>query len=236
MIGSVRKFSDALDKAAQGLTVLSVSSFTLLLFAAVICRYLLKTSILFEEEGSKILFVWACFMGASVAYKRKAHIWFNFIERFIGCRGIAISDLIIHASTFCFFSYLFVDSINFLLQIWGDLFPPHRSVPGVGLPRADRGLGGADRPQPLFLAGKRAGPDKPRCSWGETPLMLTMLIATFVVQWCSGFPSPWRWVFHVLPRSYSFRTYPLSSWCSEWWWVWTASCCWPFRCSCFPAG
>ena len=81
------KIQRRFDKAAQGLTVLSVSSFTLLLFTAVICRYLLKTSILFEEEGSKILFVWACFMGASVAYKRKAHIWFNFIERFIGCRG-----------------------------------------------------------------------------------------------------------------------------------------------------
>jgi TRAP-type C4-dicarboxylate transport system permease small subunit len=123
MIGSVRKFSNALDKAAQGLTVLAISSFTLLLFAAVVCRYLLKTSILFEEEGSKILFVWACFMGASVAYKRNAHIWFNFIERFIGRWGIAISDLIIHASTFCFFSYLFVDSINFLLQIWETYFP-----------------------------------------------------------------------------------------------------------------
>jgi TRAP-type C4-dicarboxylate transport system permease small subunit len=120
---SVRKFSDSLDKAAQGLTVLSISSFTLLLFAAVVCRYLLKTSILFEEEGSKILFVWACFMGASVAYKRKAHIWFNFIERFIGCWGIAISDLIIHSATLCLFSYLFVDSINFLRQIWETYFP-----------------------------------------------------------------------------------------------------------------
>lgn len=123
MLETLRKSSDALDKAAFWLTALVAGGFTLLLFSAVVCRYIFKVAILFEEEGSKILFVWGCFIAATIAYKRKAHIYFNFVERAIGPKGTAISDVVIQASSLALVAYLFVESIDFLRQIWDTFFP-----------------------------------------------------------------------------------------------------------------
>jgi TRAP-type transport system small permease protein len=60
-------------------TALATTGFIVFVLVGVITRYLTKTPILSFVELSRLFFVWACFLAAILAYRRKAHIAITFI-------------------------------------------------------------------------------------------------------------------------------------------------------------
>ena len=71
--------SHGLDFFSRILLTLAVATFVLVIFIAVLGRYVFYISIYASSEIARIAFVWSCFLGASVATKRKAHISLTFL-------------------------------------------------------------------------------------------------------------------------------------------------------------
>lgn len=125
--GSIRRVvhtaSNKGDAVAKWLTVTSAIMFTLLVFLAVLTRYVLRVSLIFSVEISKLLFVWSAFLAATVAYKRKAHIRFEFLNALLGPRGIAVTDLILYLFALAFFQTLLRNGIRFTRIVWPTYLP-----------------------------------------------------------------------------------------------------------------
>lgn len=79
---TLRKWNEWLDWFTYGVTALSSGLFFTLIIAAVISRTLGRP-IQATEEISTLAFIWACFGGASLCYRRWQHIQFTyFLEKF----------------------------------------------------------------------------------------------------------------------------------------------------------
>jgi len=123
LVAMVAKISDGIDWIMRAGTVLLTAGFTALIFATVLSRYVFDFSILFSQEVSKLLFIWACFFAATVTYKRRAHIRFDFAATLLGRRGVLATDLLINAASLSFFGLVLVESISYIRQIWETYFP-----------------------------------------------------------------------------------------------------------------
>lgn len=119
----IRRLSDLVDYLARWFTVILTVGFTLVIFGSVLSRYVFHHPILFAQGVGKVLFVWACFMAATIAYKRHKHIRFEFLSRVLGNRGLYLTDIIVYISGLVFFIFLFINSLSFTIQIWGTFFP-----------------------------------------------------------------------------------------------------------------
>jgi len=119
----INLISDGLDGLIRPCTALLAAGFTVLIFVTVLSRYLFNFSILFSQEVSKLLFIWACFFAATITYKKMAHIRFEFAESFLGIKGVLITDVLIHSLSLVFFGLIFVQSISYVRQIWETYFP-----------------------------------------------------------------------------------------------------------------
>jgi len=117
------RISNGLDRMMRIGTALLTAGFTVLIFITVLSRYVFNFSILFSQEVSKLLFIWACFFAATIAYKQMAHIRFEFAESFLGHKGVLVTDVLIHALSLVFFGLIFGESISFVHQIWETYFP-----------------------------------------------------------------------------------------------------------------
>jgi TRAP-type C4-dicarboxylate transport system permease small subunit len=78
MANAVRGISDAAGRVTEGLLFLVTGTVVLLIGAQVLFRYVLNHSIFWAEEVGRILLVWITFLGASAAFKRKAHMGVDF--------------------------------------------------------------------------------------------------------------------------------------------------------------
>jgi len=70
----MKKFLYALDNLDQYLAVLTLSITVLLLGVQVVSRYVFKFPIAWAEEISRFTFVWAVYMGVSMAARQNEHI------------------------------------------------------------------------------------------------------------------------------------------------------------------
>jgi len=70
------------NKRLSMLIALVFSIMTLLIFAQVVCRYVLHNPLSWSEELARYLFIWLTFCGASVAFYENTHINVSyFVER-----------------------------------------------------------------------------------------------------------------------------------------------------------
>lgn len=120
---NLTRISNGLDRMMRIGTALLTAGFTALIFVTVLSRYVFNFSILFSQEVSKLLFIWSCFLAATIAYKQMAHIRFEFAESFLGPKGVLVTDVLIHALSLVFFGLIFGESISFVRQIWETYFP-----------------------------------------------------------------------------------------------------------------
>ena len=118
-----KKSSEIINIVIECLTALFIASFTIVIFISVLSRYVFNLPLIFSVEISKLFFIWACFFAATVAYKRKVHIRFEFSTRILGEKGVNITNLFIHFLTLLFFILMFIKSIIFIGQIWETYFP-----------------------------------------------------------------------------------------------------------------
>lgn len=119
----IDRMSEYIDRVIRWFTALLTAGFTLLVFISVLTRYVFDFSIISSVEVSKLLFVWSCFMAATIAYKKEIHIRFEFSGKLLGEKGVKLTNICIHILTLIFFVFLFLESLTFIKSIWRTYFP-----------------------------------------------------------------------------------------------------------------
>ncbi len=87
-----------------------------LAFANVIVRYLTDQSLAFTEELIINLFVLATLLGASMAFKRGAHLGMTFIDSMLPPKGLRIISLLVAACGVALFAILLYFGVDMVMQ------------------------------------------------------------------------------------------------------------------------
>lgn len=70
---ALKKFNDILEKIFTVISVILLTIFIVVVFVEVIARNVLKVPILWSTEVSLMTFIWAVFLGAAIAVRKKRH-------------------------------------------------------------------------------------------------------------------------------------------------------------------
>ncbi len=73
--------SDRLNKGAEFLLIGLLAAISLLIFIQVVFRYGFNHSIYWSEEVGRYTLIWITFIGASVGFKKKAHVGVDFLYK-----------------------------------------------------------------------------------------------------------------------------------------------------------
>lgn len=75
----MKTVSDALNRGAEYLLIALIACISILIFVQVVFRYGFNHSLYWSEEIGRYTLVWITFIGASVGFKRKAHVGVDFL-------------------------------------------------------------------------------------------------------------------------------------------------------------
>lgn len=70
----LRRLNDRLHRAAGVAAVLSLAGVFGVVLLQVTFRYVLGAPLVWTEEAARYLYVWVCYLGAAVAYRRGSHV------------------------------------------------------------------------------------------------------------------------------------------------------------------
>lgn len=79
VISRIHSFSERLNRITESFLVVIGMTMALVTGLQVFSRYALNHSLFWSEEVGRICLVWISFLGASAAYKRRAHIGMDFM-------------------------------------------------------------------------------------------------------------------------------------------------------------
>jgi TRAP-type C4-dicarboxylate transport system permease small subunit len=74
MFQALKGFNNFADKLVRNIVIITFSSMTLLVFAQIIFRYVLKASLSWSEELARYLFLWLTFIGSTIPIRESNHI------------------------------------------------------------------------------------------------------------------------------------------------------------------
>ncbi len=109
----------------------------MLIGVQVFCRYGLNHSLFWSEEIGRICLVWISFLGASAAYKRKAHIGIDVVVSRLPERAARGCELVVLLLSSVFFVILVVYGIAFIRFVWGQKTAAlgiNQGIPYMALP------------------------------------------------------------------------------------------------------
>ncbi len=89
----------AVDRAVDGVCVLSLVVMVAVTLLQVFCRYVLNASLLWPEEVARWLFVWMVFLGMAIAVRRNAHIRIDMFLEMMPPRARGAFEFLTHALT-----------------------------------------------------------------------------------------------------------------------------------------
>lgn len=110
--------SNKCDQVIQWVVVPAMAFYTLLIFVGVLSRFVFKIPIMEAVELSRLGFVWACLLGASVAYKRMAHINFTVISSRLPSKASKILSLTINVISLVFMIWVLYYSVIITTKVW----------------------------------------------------------------------------------------------------------------------
>lgn len=93
----VETVSRILNMAAEYLLIGLIAGISVLIFVQVVFRYGFNHSIYWSEEVGRYTLIWITFIGASVGFRKKAHVGVDFLYKALGLKTqnvlTVISDL-----------------------------------------------------------------------------------------------------------------------------------------------
>jgi TRAP-type C4-dicarboxylate transport system permease small subunit len=131
------RLSGGLNRAAEVLLAACAMLMALTIALQVLFRYGFNESLFWSEELGRMLLVQLTFLGASVAYRRGAHIGVDFLTANLPPGPARILRLVSLAACMFFFTVLLVHGLEFLLFIQGQsmtTLPLSRQVPLAVVP------------------------------------------------------------------------------------------------------
>lgn len=119
----VNKISGIVEKITELAVVPFTLGFFALTFMGVVTRFVLKVPFVSSMELSRICFVWFCFLGSSLAYKKSEHIQFTFLKNHLSSRSQKILNVILDLISIIFFAVLVRQSIKLNINVSTTVFP-----------------------------------------------------------------------------------------------------------------
>ena len=94
-MNALKKLAHVYDKLEEYLLVYTMAACVVIVFAQVLCRYVLNQSLSWSEELTQYLFVWLIWLGTSLAAKYKEHIALTIVLDALSEKGRCVLDVII---------------------------------------------------------------------------------------------------------------------------------------------
>lgn len=104
---SIERISAAVNRAVEYMLCFLGMVMVAVVGAQVFSRYVLNHSIFWSEELARFILVWLTFLGATVAYRRRAHAGIDIISKRLPPSGRMAAKAVAHLSTL-FFSVILV--------------------------------------------------------------------------------------------------------------------------------
>jgi len=115
---SVARINKQSEVVLYWLTAATTLGFILFVLLGVITRYLTRAPILSTIELSRLFFVWSCFLAATLAYRRQAHIAISFITDKFPASLRFWSEFAVQSFTILFFLVILFESIRVVVLLW----------------------------------------------------------------------------------------------------------------------
>lgn len=119
----MEKGSRIVEKVTEYAVIPITILFLAFVFLAVVTRFILKVPIVASLEYSRIGFVWFCFLGSSLAYKRGEHIQFSFLLSRLPLRIAQFMRIVIDVLCSVFFVVLLYQSMKLNNNVAMTVFP-----------------------------------------------------------------------------------------------------------------
>ena len=113
------------------LASIALAVLTLVTFAAVIMRYVLKAPLLWQEEAQAFCQVWMIFLGASVAFRQGSIVAIEMVVDALPEKGKRIMEYVVDMIVILTLTFLMVKCQQYIAQIFGRT---HRGTPILGIP------------------------------------------------------------------------------------------------------
>lgn len=127
-MGWVHTFSEKLNRAVEIAIGVLAMLMALVTGLQVFFRYVLNHSLFWSEEVGRILLVWITFLGATIAYRRKAHVGIDVVVRRMAPDKHRTLERLLLAVSCLFFLVLIVFGVRFIG------FVAHQKTAALGLP------------------------------------------------------------------------------------------------------
>ena len=113
------------------LASIALAVLTLVTFAAVVMRYVLKAPLLWQEEAQAFCQVWMIFLGASVAFRQGSIVAIEMVVDALPEKGKRIMEYVVDMIVIFTLTFLMVKCQQYIAQIFGRT---HRGTPILGIP------------------------------------------------------------------------------------------------------
>jgi TRAP-type transport system small permease protein len=123
LLALLRRASELTNRATEVVLVPLTIFFFLVVFVAVLSRYLLNAAIVESIELTRLSFNWACFLGAAVAVQRMAHVRVTFLVTRAGPRVQALVLLLVYLVMLTLFVLMIVQGWALYERVRYTFFP-----------------------------------------------------------------------------------------------------------------
>jgi TRAP-type C4-dicarboxylate transport system permease small subunit len=104
-------------------TAITAGGFFMVIIIGVMMRYVVKEPFLGSHEVSRLLFIWATFLSASLAYRRMSHIAISFFVDKLPEIPEKIISAVVYLLTLLFFLVLGYHSLSVIRDLWPTSLP-----------------------------------------------------------------------------------------------------------------
>lgn len=128
--------SKLFDAIEEWFLAISLGAMLLLNFGNVLSRYFFNLSMSFTEEITTNLFVWSCFLGASAAAKRGAHLGLSLFTDMLSAKWQRLVALIVTIMSLVLFAVIVWTSIGMVQSQMAS----SQTTPALGIPEWTMGI------------------------------------------------------------------------------------------------
>lgn len=127
------RFWGGFDRGFEALVVLMMAAMVVIMAAQVVARYIFSNPFVWAEEIATYLFIWIVFLGAGLAFNRRAHIVVDYFARMLPPKVFRGISLVLNLMVVAFLLLLGYQGIGFVQANWG---VPAYTTSWVGLSSA----------------------------------------------------------------------------------------------------
>lgn len=129
--GGIAAFERVLLAGNRGLVIGMMAAMVALVFANVVCRYILNFSIIWAEELSQYLMVWIAFLGAGLAMREGRHVAVEMLQDTLPQPLARAVRLIVVIAILAFLAALVVLGAMFVSFAWEQETPVMNIPTGI---------------------------------------------------------------------------------------------------------